>query len=372
MNALGSGSGREARVSKGNHVNVTLTKLAFASLVWAVGISPCLAEKARYRSTFDVVWSADTHPIQTPATPHFSGPIGATHNNDVVFWETGKLASQGIQDMAERGSRTVLTEEVQTAISAGTADAVVAFCCTLDSPGSEKLEFSVDDAFPLISLVTMIAPSPDWFVGVSSLSLRDDDGWIGKTVIDLLPFDAGTDSGVTFVSANQPTEPHVPIGQITTNPFPDAVPLGTLTFLRILHGDLTDNGVLDVSDLDRLSLAIRDRETVTTFDMDGDGTVSDTDRLYWIHELKRSYLGDANLDGRFTSDDFVEVIAVGEYEDATRGNSGWADGDWDGDGDFTSSDLIVALADGGYEQGPQSAASAIPEPTSIRPWRWSA
>lgn len=60
--------------------------------------------------------------------------------------------------------------------------------------------------------------------------------------------------------------------------------------------------------------------------------------------------GDANLDGRFTSDDLVHVFQIAEYEDDVAFNSTWQDGDWNDDGDFTSADLVAAFAASTYEQ----------------------
>jgi len=59
---------------------------------------------ASYTVTFTSTWSASTHPVDFPTSAHFSGLIGATHSNRVVFWRTGELASPGIQAMAELGS----------------------------------------------------------------------------------------------------------------------------------------------------------------------------------------------------------------------------------------------------------------------------
>ncbi|MCA9199835.1 MAG: spondin domain-containing protein [Planctomycetales bacterium] len=325
-----------------------------------------LGETAQYRAVFDVVWARETHPsdpIRFPDRPHFSGPIGATHSDRVVFWEPGMLATQGIQDMAEKGSRPQLTAEIDAAISAGTAKSVVAFCCTLDSPGSAQHEFTVDADFPLVSLVTMIAPSPDWFVGVSNTSLRDEDGWIGKQVIDLYAHDAGTDAGATFLGADAPMNSHEPIHRIMGPAFPDDVPLGTLTFLRLLDGDVSENGTVSAEDIDQLSDAIRNQATDTRFDLNHDRKVDEADRTYWIHEVMDTYVGDANLDGEFNSSDLVRVLVAAQYEDSIPGNSTWMTGDWDGDGEFTSRDLLVAFADGGYELGSQNRVVAVPEPT---------
>ena len=59
--------------------------------------------------------------------------------------------------------------------------------------------------------------------------------------------------------------------------------------------------------------------------------------------------GDADLDGRFNSQDIVQVLQRGEYEDTVAGNSTWIDGDWNQDGECNRSDLVLALQQGTYE-----------------------
>lgn len=52
----------------------------------------------------------------------------------------------------------------------------------------------------LLSLVSMIYPSPDWFVGVSGLELCEKEcKWSEGFEVELYPWDAGTDSGVTYL-----------------------------------------------------------------------------------------------------------------------------------------------------------------------------
>lgn len=65
-------------------------------------------------------------------------------------------------------------------------------------------EFSVDRTRHLMSFLTMMGPSPDWNVGLSAEDLCTKEcGWAQKVVQDLIPWDAGTDSGVSYeVSAN--------------------------------------------------------------------------------------------------------------------------------------------------------------------------
>ena len=102
----------------------------------------------------------------------------------------------------------------------------------------------------------MIAPSPDWFVGVSALNLRPDDTWLLETTIDLVPYDAGTDSGANFTSSNADTNPPEPITHITGFPFENAPPLGTFTLRRLVSlqpGDADQDLDFDQFDIIQVS-----------------------------------------------------------------------------------------------------------------------
>jgi hypothetical protein len=153
----------------------------------------------------------------------------------VRLWETGQLASEGIKAMAEEGAKSPLDQEIQAASTAGTAEHLLSGEGIPLSPGSAILEFEIGSDFPLVTLVSMLAPSPDWFVGVTALSLLDDDGWADERTIDLHPYDAGTDSGVTFRSGNRSTQPREPIARIDSGPLVVGgvvPPVGRLVFRR--------------------------------------------------------------------------------------------------------------------------------------------
>lgn len=50
-----------------------------------------------------------------------------------------------------------------------------------------------------MSFLTMLGPSPDWNVGLTAEDLCTKEcGWVQKVMQDLIPWDAGTDSGVTY------------------------------------------------------------------------------------------------------------------------------------------------------------------------------
>jgi hypothetical protein len=100
-------------------------------------------------------------------------------------------------------------------------------------------------------------------------------------------------------------------------------------------------------------------------DLDSDGDVDFADRTIWVRDIQKTYFGDSNLDGSFTSRDLVAVFQAAEYEDSIPTNSTWGDGDWNGDREFTTSDLVLAFQSGGYEL--PAANEAVPEPSGILP-----
>ncbi len=188
---------------------------------------------ADYTVTFASTWSEATHPAGFPASPHFSGLIGGTHNEQVSFWATGGTASLGIKQMAELGAKAALRGEVQTAIDSGNAEFVLSGGGIGRSPGSRRLNFSMSQTFPLVTLVSMLAPSPDWFVGVRDLPLFQGGQWVDTLTVVLYVYDAGTDSGSSYESPNQVTSPQEPIARIETSPFLVAGqvrPVGTFFF----------------------------------------------------------------------------------------------------------------------------------------------
>ncbi|MGD9002612.1 MAG: spondin domain-containing protein, partial [Anaerolineae bacterium] len=163
-------------------------------------------ESARYLLTFEATWSAGTHPTDFPPNPHFSGLIGATHRDGVRLWEEGETAAPGIQNMAETGGKSPLDSEIEALIAEGEACELISGGGIARSPGAVTVEFTVSRDCPLVSVVSMIAPSPDWFVGVTGVSLYADEGWVDERVVALYPYDAGTDSGGSYTSPDEPTE----------------------------------------------------------------------------------------------------------------------------------------------------------------------
>lgn len=173
---------------------------------------------ANYTVTMQTNWNASSFPAAFPGNPHFSPLAGVTHNNSVVFWKNGIKATTGIQLIAETGNRSNFNNEVNTAITAGNAQ------CGLSGGGasgvsSTELSFGLSRQYSLVSLISMIAPSPDWFIGIHDVDFYDsvNSKWLEKKAIALPIYDAGTDSGSTFSASNQATNPAENISLLTAN-----------------------------------------------------------------------------------------------------------------------------------------------------------
>ena len=193
---------------------------------------------ARYQVVFDATWSRITHPDDFPSGAHWSALVGGVHNSAAHFWRDGERASEGIRLMAERGRQADLLAEVNAAISAGTADFTLAGGGIGTSPGSVTLEFPqpMRRDHPLVTLCSMIAPSPDWFVAVDSLSLIENGEWVSEKTATLYGYDAGSDSGVSFSSPDLVTAPRGVVTRFTDFPAlvnGEIVPFGTFTFTRL-------------------------------------------------------------------------------------------------------------------------------------------
>ena len=197
---------------------------------------PAVATHSRavYTVTFEGLWTTKATPGGVPSNAHFSRLVGGVHNADVVFVEDEfRTASPGIESMAETGGTTTLKAEIAAAgdkhlsVLEGANNSILA-------TASESLTgVTLTTDHPRVTLLTMVAPSPDWFVGVSGLSMLDNlGGWRESRIVELHPFDAGTEEGAGFSSTNDGTDPHERIGSLLGKGKFSAEPIATLTFQR--------------------------------------------------------------------------------------------------------------------------------------------
>ena len=193
------------------------------------------ASTAIYTIEFQGDWTAAATPDGVPGGAHFSPLIGGVHGADMTFLERGGTASGGVEQMAEIGGTGKLRNEVQAAINAtpATALSVLRRSGNIGATGSDTLSnVMLTTEFPRVTLTTMIAPSHDWFVGVSGLPLLNAQGnWLAWVRVFLYPWDAGSEEGNDFsLSPSVDTSPRGIIHSIRGTGKFSTERIATLTF----------------------------------------------------------------------------------------------------------------------------------------------
>ena len=167
--------------------------------------TPATASSVQYTITFEGQWTTTATPGSVPGRAHFSPLIGGVHNDQIAFLTDGGTASVGVESMAELGLTATLSGEIS-----GNTNTLRVLHRTgnIDPTASATLTATLTTDHPRVTLLTMIAPSPDWFVGVSGLSLLDGSGeWVASRTVDLYAWDAGTEDGTEFDLDNVATSP---------------------------------------------------------------------------------------------------------------------------------------------------------------------
>eukprot|EP01025_Chloroclados_australasicus_P022629 TRINITY_DN2322_c0_g1_i1.p1 TRINITY_DN2322_c0_g1~~TRINITY_DN2322_c0_g1_i1.p1 ORF type:complete len:245 (+),score=35.75 TRINITY_DN2322_c0_g1_i1:259-993(+) len=170
---------------------------------------------AVYEIVFDFTWSSASHPTDYPSgSAHWSPVAGTTHSAEYRMWGEDLLATPGVQSVAETGGTSTLLAEIQDC-GDDCSDMFRLSCSAFSGTCVSSGEIEVTTDRPYFSAVSMIAPSPDWFVGVHDLMLCKGGEWIPSYTTDLLPYDSDTDLGTTYRSPNQPNADPGNIFQIT-------------------------------------------------------------------------------------------------------------------------------------------------------------
>ena len=170
-----------------------------------------------YKVDFIADWSGKTHPNDYQNGAHFSPFVAYSHDDsgDSLIFIKGQEPTPGIEQMAETGGTTTLNQEIDKLISSK-----LAFKKTrgslFNSPGTDSSELEFTEDYSHVTFVSMIAPSPDWFIAQTTDLLKDED-WIEEVELELITYDAGSDSGETFTAQDIDTQPKDPITVFSDN-----------------------------------------------------------------------------------------------------------------------------------------------------------
>jgi hypothetical protein len=209
----------------------------------------CACDQAKYLLTFKGAWTKQRHPKDWPkngeqnknfilktakniliielklteALTHWSNIIGASHSPNCSMWRYGDYASDGLRELAKYGIVTKLEQEFKNHVKIRQAllkkwnlfififekfksnYGLIRNIFTAKglwfprADGETSAQFTVSSDHNLLSFATMLGPSPDWLTGVSNVDLcLSNCTWMDSFMTDLYPFDAGTDSGVSY------------------------------------------------------------------------------------------------------------------------------------------------------------------------------
>ena len=213
------------------------TKLALAAALGLAASQALAAGVAVYEVRIERTWSDATHPRDYPGdVAHFSPGIGATHAAGYRMFADGGIATSGLETLSQKGKTSPFDMEIAGAQDKGAAGSVFTLSPVRNVGGEAKAEFKADDAHPLVSFATMIAPSPDWFTGVAAVDLKRDGRWIDGATLPLYAWDSGTNDAATYQAPKSAVTPFV---ATSINQAPmfvrdgKPVPVGKVTFRKV-------------------------------------------------------------------------------------------------------------------------------------------
>ena len=195
------------------------------------------AGPANYRVEVTPLWTKDAFPLEYPtAKAHFSGLIGTAHDSDYRIVRDGQPPSPGLERLSEMGKHDPLDAEIKAAVAAGDALALTTSGPLKDFSKTATAEVAVDDAHQWVTLVAMIAPSPDWFAAVVDVNLLENGAWVASKTVDAMAWDSGGDDGTTYVAADKDTNPKKPTAANMSPHFVKdgtPMPVARVTFTRM-------------------------------------------------------------------------------------------------------------------------------------------
>ena len=191
-------------------------------------------ETVRYAVTVTLNWdnsAADGHPDDK----HWSRLIAFAHSSRYRLFADGDTASSGLALVATNGRVSVLQAELAEGRRRGRVAGELVLPGIGAGAGTFAFELDLTEKHRFVSFATMLAPSPDWFTGVSGVALMGNAGWVDRTV-PLWVWDAGADSGPDFTGPNIDTQPRQNVRLLTHPAFLTADglrPIGHASFERL-------------------------------------------------------------------------------------------------------------------------------------------
>ena len=197
---------------------------------------PVPFSEASYKMTVTLNWQSPRFTV--PAGAHVTALIGMIHSKDTTLWKPGSLASRGLEDVAEIGNNTIMNLELDSVIAKNKAISKFQIAPP-GVTGTLEMDFNFNTNYSCISFASMIAPSPDWFMGLHDINLFQNNAWVNDITLDIMLYDAGTEDGDVFGYNNPATNPQQRISflrslnaSVLANGNPEIYSIGTAKFVK--------------------------------------------------------------------------------------------------------------------------------------------
>jgi hypothetical protein len=197
--------------------------------------------QATYRITFTPNFTSDIFPVDYPSDPSFSPMVVAVHAPNKSVFNKGQLATDGLKLLAEDGDASDLITFLNSQGGEDEQDFVVTQAVAGGGAiTAQSVNVTVTPEKTEISFLSSLSPSPDWFVGVNGFSvILDANTLVSDQTISVVVLDAGTDSGTTYTSPDNPTSPQEVISVVNTPPIGSGGGISpSIGTLRIVRTDL--------------------------------------------------------------------------------------------------------------------------------------
>ncbi|MBT8258747.1 MAG: spondin domain-containing protein [Bacteroidia bacterium] len=195
--------------------------------------------QATYRITFTPNFTDQSHPTDYPANPGFGPMMVVAHPSTVSVFREGLSATEGLEMYAEDGVTSQLEVELNSVPD--TDLPTIRIGSQISADASDFIDIVITPNTTRLSFIAKLSPSPDWFVGVDSFNLvNPDNTLVAEFELTLLAYDAGTDGGTTYDSAD--VEESGAVQVVSGDPFVNPATSSVSRF-GTLHIERTDDPV---------------------------------------------------------------------------------------------------------------------------------
>ena len=185
-----------------------------------------------YKVTIKGLFTPDYVP-GAPPNALFSPLTVVSHARRFSALSLYGYATEGIKEVAETGNNSKLLQELSSESAMPFVKSVASTDGPFDGDAEASVVVMVDCKMSVITAVSMLAPSPDWIIAAANINMWNGEYFKEKMEGQLHIYDAGTDSGATFLAEDMPTMPReniAPLGE------PFTMPVANYTIERVYTG----------------------------------------------------------------------------------------------------------------------------------------